>query len=266
MRKNILFLSSIFSLLIMAACSVIPTVPPSQPISPTATTPNGMPISFGNVSLVIPTGLAGGASFATSVDVEYPYINPSFGDMPEHTVITLNGYSLQGGIPRILIFPADHYSQYTELTQKIIAALQAFPVQSSDQVPADLATTFFAQTKRLANGNATGLRYLTEVLTGVAPINNKDIFYYYQGLTSDGKYFIQAVIPVNADFLVADSNPSSVIPADGIPFPFDTLSDANATQNYYNAVQVKLNSTDLSAFTPSLSLLDELIQSIHVSP
>ena len=106
---------------------------------------------------------------------------------------------------------------------------------------------------------------LTEVLTGYAPINNQNIFYYYQGLSTDGKWFIQAIIPIQAAFLVADSDPNSVVPADGIPFPFDTVNDVNAFQNYYDAVKVKLDATDLSAFTPSLGLLDELIQSIHVS-
>lgn len=259
MSKKILSSMMVITLLLLAACSLIPSG------SPTATVSSGIPTTYGNISLVIPTGLASGASFSTSTDVEYPYINPSNGDMPEHTVVTLNGFSLQGKTPRILVFQANQYAQYSELTQKTIAALQMLPAQSSTEVPTDLSATFLAQTKYLGDENAYGLRYLTEILIGVVPINNQDIFYYYQGLSADKKWFIEAIIPVNATFLVADSNPSSVVPADGIPFPFDAVNN-NTVEDYFNAVKVKLDATDLSAFSPSLGLLDQLIQSIHISP
>ncbi len=256
----------ICTILSLAACSLIPFGPATQAAPTTAPTPSGLPVNFGNVSLVIPSGLASGASFSTSVDVEYPYINPSFGDMPEHTVIELNGFSLQGKIPRILVFQADQFAQYTESTQKIIAALQALPAQSNTDVPADLSTTFFAQTKFLSSSNFYGIRYLTEVLDGYSPINNEDIFYYYQGLSMDRKYYIEALIPINSTFLAPDSNPDSAVPVDGIPFSVNSMGDVTAIQNYYNAVKDKLNTADPSAFTPSLGLLDELIQSIHIAP
>jgi len=266
MSKKILSSVMIGVLFSLAACNLIPSSSPTQAALPTGTITSGIPISNGNISLVIPTGLASSASFSNSVDVEYPYINPSFGDMPEHTIITLNGFTLQGKTPRILVFEADQFAQYTEMTQKIITALQVLPVQSSTVVPADLATTFFAQTKILSSSSSNGLRYLTEVLTGFAAINNQDIFYYYQGLSADKKYYMEAIIPINALFLVADTNPSSLVPSDGIPFPFDPLTDVNAIQNYYNQVKEKLDATDLSAFSPSVGLLDELIQSIHFKP
>jgi hypothetical protein len=266
MNKNLLCLAMICALLSLASCSLFPFGLGTQTVPTTAPTPSGLPVTFGNISLVIPIGLASGASFSTSVDVEYPYLNPSFGDMPEHTVITLDGFSLQGKIPRILVFQADQFAQYTELTQKIISALQALPIQSNTDVPADLATTFFAQTKFLSSSNFYGIRYLTESLNGYSPINNADIFYYYQGLSLDKKYYSEALIPINATFLAPDSNPDSAFPAGGVPFSINSMGDATAVQNYYNSVKDKLNTADPAAFSPSLGLLDELVQSIQVTP
>lgn len=251
-------------MLTLAACSLIPSGSPTSTVTPTAIP--GIPVSNGNISLVIPTGLASNADFSTSTEVEYPYINPSNGDMPEHTVITLSEFALQGTTPRILVFQADQFAQYTELTQKIIAELQVLPVQSNTDVPADLQATFFAQTKFLSSSSFYGIRYLTEVLNGYSPINNMDIFYYYQGLSLDGKYYVEALLPIHATFLAPDSNPDSVIPAGGIPFSVSSMGDVTAVQNYYNAVKDKLNTADPAAFTPLLATLDELIQSIRVTP
>jgi hypothetical protein len=85
------------------------------------------------------------------------------------------------------------------------------------------------------------------------------LFYTFQGLTSDGKYYVAAILPINAAFLAADENPASPIPQDGIPFNMDQ------PQQYFDAVIQKLNSTDPNTFTPGLPSLDTLIQSITVS-
>jgi hypothetical protein len=266
MTKKILSLAMVWVLSSLAACSLVPFGPETQTaptITPGAT---GLPVNSGNIKLVIPIGLANGASFHTSVAVEYPYINPSFGDMPEHTLISLDGFNLPGKTARILVFQADQFAQYTELTQKIVSALQILPAQSNTDVPADLATTFFAQTKFLSSNQFYGIRYLTEALNGYSPINNADIFYYFQGLSLDRKYYIEAIIPVNATLLAPDSNPDSAVPAGGVLFSINSMGDPAAVQNYYTSVKDKLDTTDPSAFTPLLGSLDELVRSIQMTP
>jgi hypothetical protein len=266
MTKITIFFCIICVFISLAACNLIPLETATQAALTTTPTRSGVPVTFGKISLIIPIGLASGASFSNSVGVEYPYSNPSFGNMPEHTVITLDGFCLQGKTPRILVFQADQFTQYTELTQKIITALQALPAQSNTDVPSDLATTFFAQTKFLSSTQFYGIRYLTEVLNGYSPINNADIFYYYQGLSLDKKYYIEAIIPIKATFLAPDSNPDSAVPAGGVPFSINSMGDPNAVQGYYNTVKEKINTFDLSAFTPLLGELDKLVQSIQVTP
>jgi hypothetical protein len=264
MSKKSLSLWVSLILIFLGSCSSPLPISPSPAVS--ATPSSGLPVAFGNISLVIPEGLASGASFGTSTNVEYPYINPSFGDMPEHQVVGLSGYPIQGGNPRIIIFPAERYAQYTEMTQNTILALQNLPAQSSSEVPEALSTTFFAQAKTFLNEHNQGLCYLTEVLTGYAPITNEDIFYYCQGLSLDGEWFIEAILPVQAPFLPADTNPNSVLPADGVPFPFNFSGDVNDIKKYYETIKAKLDTAGSSVFSPSLALMGELIQSIHISP
>jgi len=83
--------------------------------------------------------------------------------------------------------------------------------------------------------------------------------YQYQGLTSDGKYYVIAILPVNIPFLAADDKPDAAVPTDGIPIPAN-----GPDESYYTAVLQKLNGTSPDAFTPSLTLLDALIQSINI--
>ena len=85
------------------------------------------------------------------------------------------------------------------------------------------------------------------------------MFYNFQGLTSDGRFYIVAILPVNAPFLAPDDNPQSVLPSDGIPLTTEMPDDA-----YYAAVVSKLDQTAPDIFTPTLTQLDALIQSITI--
>jgi len=95
-----------------------------------------------------------------------------------------------------------------------------------------------------------------------APITNEDLFYYYQGITNDGAYFVSAFFHVNASYLVTDGKLDSVTPADGVPFDNSPSLDFPA---YLGAVTQKLNATPAENFSPSLLLLDQIVESIQVN-
>jgi hypothetical protein len=103
---------------------------------------------------------------------------------------------------------------------------------------------------------------VTQYAQAFYPINNHDLFYHFEGLTSDGQYYIIAILPINAPSLAADDNLDSPLPADGIPFDFNS-SDPGA---YFEAITQKLNTTAPEAFTPSLTALDALINSLKIVP
>lgn len=236
------------------------TAAPAATAEPQQLTPDGTPVETAEVSFFIPNGVANDASSSTTTNVEYPYINPSFGDMPQHINVTLNLYAVTGGVyePRILIFRASEYSQYSESNAITINQLQSLQYVDGQPLPEELAADFSAQIHAVNFINGHGIRYLTQVFQNFTPVNNQELFYYYQGMTDDGQYFVQATLPINAPYLPADSNPNSPLPADGIPFTMDDFS------GYLNAVSQKLNGTETFNFNPYLDALDEMITSIQI--
>jgi len=224
-------------------------------------TPDGNPVNTAEVSFLIPNGIANDATSVTNTDVELPYINPSNGDMPQHAKLTLNLYALNGTQlePQIMIFRSAEYAQYAENTASIINEIQSLQYVDGQQLPEHLGSDFMAQIHAVNFKNGHGVRYLTEIFTNFQTVNNKDLYYYYQGITDDGKYFVQAVLPINAPYLAPDENPNSPLPADGIPFNADNFS------GYLDAVAQKLNSTDTFSFTPYLEHLDAMIESMQVT-
>src|SRR5215212_5557289 len=82
--------------------------------SPSVSTPNptGIPVSYENVSFVIPNGLANAANpeKMTAVDTNS---GAPWEIAPTHLRFTLTGYPLQGKFfgPQIFVYPADAYAQ-----------------------------------------------------------------------------------------------------------------------------------------------------------
>jgi hypothetical protein len=110
--------------------------------------------------------------------------------------------------------------------------------------------------------NGTGIRFLTQYAQAPYPVNNNSLFYTFQGLTNDGAYYISAILPINAAFLSPDGNPNTPLPADGVPFDWNNFENIPA---HFELVKQKLNATDPNAFTPSLTNLDTMIQSVRIT-
>ena len=244
------------------------TSPAAATTAPTQSAPQGTKVSFENISLVIPISLGSGANTITNDDVEMPpFVNPSNGPMPQHIVITINGYPLPREA-KIAIFKASDYASYADSTNLTISALQSLNFQAGGEVPSDLGSTFMAEAAPVAIQNGHGLRYVTQIMEAAVPISNDQTYYYYQGMTNDKAYFVMAVLPVSASFLAPTGGSDAVLPSDGIQFP--PFSNPNATNNdingYYDAVTQKMNTATPTNFTPSIADLDVLIQSITITP
>ena len=64
------------------------------------------------------------------------------------------------------------------------------------------------------------MRFLTEYGQYPAPVNNHELFYHFQGFTSDGEYYIVATLPVTAPVLAETGDAGSPLPSGGILYPF----------------------------------------------
>jgi hypothetical protein len=227
----------------------------------TATAAPGTQVSYGNVSFTIPSGLGSGTVNTTSTEVEFPYMNPSNGDMPQHVRMVINSYPILGTSlqPQVMTFPAADYAQYAPLTQEVISALQGMQFMDGQPLPAGFPDgPFSAHVGALPFAGGSGIRYLTQFDQAPLPVNNQELIYYFHGLTSDGKTYVEVILPVQAAFLAPDNNPASDLPQDGIPFNMDNIGP------YFQAVSDKLNATPPGGFTPSIDTLDALVQSISV--
>jgi hypothetical protein len=288
-------LGMLASLLVILACGLASTPAPqvgslgtvvsatlqaltaAVPASTQAAQSIGIPVSFQNVSFVIPGGLALSASSKVIPNNPTDQTGGPWAVAPQHLEFTLNGYNLPPGyFQQILIdiYPAQEYAKVYDGANISLQHLQAFlaspamPI-SSDTLPQvpyfNAAAMFNAQVKVVHFKNGTGVGMVTQYGQAVGPIVNSGTFYNFEGLTSDGKYFLVVVLPVEAPFLLNGNDPSAPLPAGGIPFPDYNSKDAKVFDNYYKAITDKMNATDANSFQPSLNSLDALVQSINIS-
>jgi len=247
------------------------------PLPPTETAqPSGIPVSFQNISLVIPNGLADGALTETVPEVTDQTGAP-WEVAPAYLRFTLQNYLLQGSMfqPQIMVYPASDYASVSNGAAISIQRLQAvlagpsaaFTNEDLPHLPfANADQMIGAQIKVFSFQSGSGVRVLAQYGQAVIPINNQEIFYHFEGLTSDGKSYIVATLPVNVSFLASTDDPNAVLPADGVPLPDMTSGTASDFDAYFKAVTDKMNSAPSDSFDPPLASLDSLMQSITVTP
>lgn len=242
----------------------------------TSTPPNGTPVSFQNVGFIIPDGVALGAN-AELVPLANDENTAPWQIAPEHIRFEFYGYNDQLATARVMeisIFPAQEYAGMNvgaginlPRLQAILAAPNApIEVEKLPAVPYyNAAQMFAAQVKLLHFTDGSGVRMMTEYGQAVGPAVNTSTVYHFQGLTSDGKYYIVAILPLGASILIDGGDPIAVPPAGGVQFPGYTTLNPDDYAGYFQAITDALNSADPSVFSPSLAMLDALIESITIA-
>jgi hypothetical protein len=171
--------------------------------------------------------------------------------LPEYTQVTLQGYPVSNHRmkPQIFIYPATDLGKVNEGAAKIVASLQTL-LQSPQEIPTmpflplfNAAQMMHARVHYLDFKSGQGLRYLTQFAQGLMPINNYEIIYTYQGLTSDRKHYVAAVLPVTHPSLPADGRVTGSEPP-------EFTSDFPA---YLANVVKTLTPQAASTFTPDLT-------------
>lgn len=182
--------------------------------------------------------------------------------MPEHTRITLLGYPISSHSmkPQIFIYPLKDLGEVNEGAGKIVGLLQT-QLQAHQEIQYmpflplfNASQVMHTHTEYLDFKNGQGLRYLTQFDQGMMPINNYELIYTYQGLTSDGKYYVAAVLPVNLPGLAADGKVTGNEPP-------EFASDFPA---YLANVTASLNSQAANSFAPDLTRLDAMLSSLEI--
>lgn len=275
--KNLVLLGLLLMLAVLSAC----TMPSNTPVATEPGTPAVLPLPTNTTTppvvstIVLPSteegdhsvflnlnGVAQGYSAqvipATPSDSGGPY----WENQPEHLVITLEGYPVTDHrkAAQIFIYPVEALAAINPSAGQVVtdlqAALQAQTLEG--KLPflplINEVQAFTAQAQPLSFVNGAGMRYLTQTGQAAVLAANNQLFYTYQGITGDGKFYVAAVLPVSLIGLTADAEISGNVP-----------DDFNANYpGYILGVIGSLNQKAPDAFAPDLSSLDALIGSIEV--
>jgi hypothetical protein len=265
-----------------------PTQIPASPTSlPATLVPNatatvlqpsfeGVEVTVDPLRIVLTSGVASGARGLQFPRAEGEEIAP-WEVTPGHVQLKLEGYVLQDKFhqPQIYAYPALPYAEMYPAAFESIRRLDNIlygpggPSLNADQLPTvpffNAAPLFESKAELISFQNGQGVRSLTEYAQHSASVNNHDLFYHFQGVTRDGAYYIIAILPISAPVLAETSDAGAPLPPGGVPYPY--LADSNADmEEYYRSVTDVLNATPSDMFTPSISQLDALIQSIRIDP
>jgi len=190
-----------------------------------------------------------------------------FNTYPQYTKVSLVGYPLTGRMmqPVISVLPIQPYIELLpDVVNPDVSALQALiaggapgssdlpilPVQNAHQL-------FLAQYAVLQFQSGSGVGYITQYAQAYVPINNHELFFSFQGITSDGKYWVSIIVPISHPSLWEnEGDPSNTI--------WTTINDN--PDAYYSQMAADLNEKLPRSFVPTILLLDTLIKSISIQP
>lgn len=253
-----------------------PTADPGQPADqPTPFAPPSAPepnAEYAGISFYRDNALASGWQGETVPPPDMSTGAPANWMTPSHYYFALEGYALPDTFhdPQIFVIPTANYEDFNESGPRAIAELTRmlderptdFPVTEAGQNPLPFLPTFNAaqvvalRIEYLDFQNGSGLRYLTQYGQALAPINNRELFYTFQGLTLDGAYYVSVILPISHPSLHSGVNLQQ---ADYAAIEADFAG-------HLAGVRATINAADPAEFTPDLALLDQLVQSIRVEP
>ncbi len=236
-----------------SAPTTVPTVAaPEQPASATRTA------TYDGITFTYPASLAKEVQAVVQPAVPAEPDGPYWIGNPEFVQFKFGGYVLPKTFhePRIEIYPTADFRKINKQAGLTIDDLQKYlknrSMPANGKMPFlpifNAAQALDVAVKNLNFQNGTGVRYLTQYDQGPMSINNNELFYTYQGLTKDGRYYVAAILPISNPILPADSRTNP---------PSDYLK-------YIASTTQKLESQSPSSYQPDLSSLDALIESLTV--
>ncbi len=241
--------------------TAVPTTEPSP--TATATAVSNDPATFN-----LPASVAATAILTTvqSTASQPANLAPYWGIMPTHHIYQLADYGLSGTFhnPRLIIYSVPEFADINPAAREAYTQLQAIladrpNLAAQETLPFlpifNAAQVFHAQEAYLTFANGQGIRYITQFDQAFNPINNRTVFYTFQGLTSDGRHYVTAVLPI--------AHPS--LPADGQLSPENFETFAANFDDYLQEIISTLDEADPDSFSPSLTDLDSLLASVQVN-
>lgn len=249
-----------------------------QPVDPAAVlaeiglTADQLSINLGNVAESIEPEIRPAVLYN-------PDVPTALESEPAHLRFTFNNQNLPnaGGVspnqPQLLIYPVEAYLQIEadagadDVAQRVDALktlLQEQPDSVEGQIPMLPGSVrgkqiVQARLKYLEFEGGSGLRFLTHFGTDATPVTEHGLFYTFQGLTDDGKYYVAYYHPVPTSLLPGDSESVAAL-----------MKDTDAFEQNYDAylqqINEQLETANSADFTPDLADIDAMLESLRIGP
>ena len=236
----------------------------------------GFVTNQGGVAMVVPPCLGNNVSGVIVPAEAGAADGPYYASHPEYREITIEGYPLSGKFwePVVKVYPVADFlaMDVNDFIGGNISRLQN--ILDTQSIPADgslplvyvagAAQSFRARASIISFQNGQGIGYLAEYAQYYVPANNEDLFYTFQGLTSDGQYLISAKFPVTVSFL-QPSPEDATIPAGGLAQP-DAMSASEAEMEaYYTNMENMLSTAPDEQFIPTISCIITFVESLNIT-
>ncbi len=185
---------------------------------------------------------------------------------PTYIEFTLDDYAVSDHFhdPKIRVYPIEEYRIISPYASDIIVNLEGTLVNQpegglSSNLPFlpmfNAAQIFSAEVEYFNFQNGSGVRYLTMYGQAISPVDNMNLFYTYQGITNDRRYYISAVLPVI----------NSGLPNDGSSQVEDWITFENNWEDYITETLNWLEEQAPQNFYPNLEKLDLMMASFEIN-
>lgn len=228
---------------------------PLPPVESTTINSNGLVFT-------LPFAVAQGAIVETIPADGPEEVWPEFA-LPAHRTISFSEYAVENHLltPMIYVYPFNEMINDGKIGGSMAFNLRTllenpgFDLQADEDLPFlppfNAAQMFHVLEERLESEHTIAIRYLTLYSQAYVGIDNYNVFYTYQGLSKDGRYYIAAVLPIHSS-LLSDTQA--------------TLEEMQQYSNYYPAyiygMREMITTQNGGILTPSLEDLDAMMMSL----
>ncbi|MDW7755251.1 MAG: hypothetical protein SCH68_08810, partial [Brevefilum sp.] len=185
---------------------------------------------------------------------------------PNYTEFSFESYGVSDHFhePKIHVYPVEEYRIINPSAANIIDELQQTLINkpgggAMSKLPFlpmwNAAQMYSANVEYIDFQNGSGLRYLTMFGQAIYPIDNMNLFYTFQGITDDGRYYISAILPVIHGGL----------PNDGASLLEDYEGFIENWDNYLAESLTWLEEQTPQSFLPNLEDLDAMMSSFVIT-
>jgi hypothetical protein len=257
--------------------SPTPSLEPTPTLLPTIAPPaledsGALPTNFFLVNA--PQSIATLVSWNLIQGTAYdPNMPPSPNGLPPHLLVTFDNEAVdlaqfnprerQGRIFPIQSYAAMFASSGLIDIMPTIENLKNILITRPEQIDGGIpvlpgltaAQSMNAKVKYLSFKGGEGISFLAALAQDISPVTDQNLFYFFQGLSTDGLQYVSFVFPVQSTLL---------------PDTFDQISQDVQTAlqtdpiKYFAEITEALNQAQPNEFIPNLNDMEQMVQSMEI--